>query len=485
MNDFMIMQVAMEASAMPPPASTAGSEDTNISGDDSFDSKLEKAMNTKPDDEALALATEAVAVLMQAPVNQPVNDGKAVETSEEDTLTVAQKLVALIEGQTQQVQPEILAVVGNESGDGEAEEAAQGTQAVFTEALANEKTQGAVASETPVVADANTLELAAELAVKAGAPQTKKAAAGSTSGAETAKTAQPNAGEQATENPVIDLVNALKTGSNGKAQAPVEVAKGNNDPSQPDTTDSASTSKQSVKTTSEANLGDVKIEVAKVANSGKQVADTTTTQTSSNSGEVAKPLVDETATTMQAAVSESRKVKTNLGKMEGDSPPQISTAGKAIQAQELDAQIKEPARLAEARLPEMISQVSKGIDLLSRADGQSLRIQLQPENMGKIEIRLSSGSDGITVTLNADTQLTGNLLERSLSELRTSLADAGVNLASLSVNSGNKQSTYQESKQWFSGKENRTVYGQENNSINEELSSVNPLHKDSAIDYRI
>jgi flagellar hook-length control protein FliK len=133
----------------------------------------------------------------------------------------------------------------------------------------------------------------------------------------------------------------------------------------------------------------------------------------------------------------------------------------------------------------MINQISKGIDLLSRADGQSLRIQLQPENMGKIEIRLSSGSDGVTVTLNTDTQLTGNMLERSLSELKTSLADAGVNLASLSVNSGNKQSTYQESKQWYPGKENRTNYGQQNNNVNEELPSVNSLYKDSAIDYRI
>jgi hypothetical protein len=318
MENFMIMQVAMEASAMPPPASTAGSDDTRPSEDASFDNELEKALNSKPDDEALALATEAVVVLLQTPVIQPMFDGNAPQAPETDALTIAQKLVALIEGQTQQTQPEILAVDGGNSGDGEAEKTGQkslATQVTFAEVLvaeapANEQAQGVVVAEPTTSAETEKLELAAETAVKTGNSQGKKATVESASASESSKSAQSGeastAAEQVAEKPVLDLTTNIKTDGDGKAKAPVEVAKGNNDPSQPDTSDGSTVSKQSGKTVDEANVGEIKIELTKTGNPGKQAADSTAAQASSNSSESAKPRVEENAAAEQAPVSESK-----------------------------------------------------------------------------------------------------------------------------------------------------------------------------------
>ncbi len=488
MDNFLIMQVAMEATAMPPPTSSVSSDETELSGDASFDSTLEKALNAQPDAETLALATEAVLVPLQSPVIQPMFDGDAVQVSEAEALALTQKMYALVEEQTQQAQSAMVAIVDSEQGAVDTAQAVQSTQASLTEATAKEGTTPVVVFETPVLVETSESQSAAQTMEMVSNAQGTKVTSESSSNSqipETELSSQASSrGEQTSEKPAVDLVDNVKANSDGKAQAPIDVAKSNNDPSQPDTTGETTLPKPEGKTVNEANNSELKIDLTKATLSGKQSADSMNAQASSVAVETTQPLVDETTATVQAPVSESRKVKANLGSMEGESPPQVSTGSRAVQSQDLDAQVKEPARLAEARTPEMINQITKGIDLLSRSDGQSLRLQLHPENLGKIDIRLSTGSEGVTVTLTTDMQLTGNLMERSLSELRTSLADAGINLASLSVNSGQQQTTDQESHQWFSGKESRNTYIKQNSS-NEELPSVNSGWKESAIDYRV
>jgi flagellar hook-length control protein FliK len=112
-------------------------------------------------------------------------------------------------------------------------------------------------------------------------------------------------------------------------------------------------------------------------------------------------------------------------------PPEVM--GQAVRQQVNDLQRMEPARLAEAHHPEIVEQLSRGIDTLTKTGQQSIRLQLYPENMGKIDMSLASDMDGVRIVIIADISTTSQLLERHLPELRQVLTQSGVNLSGLSV----------------------------------------------------
>ncbi|MBN1536738.1 MAG: flagellar hook-length control protein FliK [Anaerolineales bacterium] len=482
MSDSMFIQVAMEANAMPPPASQASHDKRKLADGASFDKNLEKAMDTEPDEEALALATEAVTPPSQSPEKQPRVEGETRQLAETEIPITD----TLVEGQAITSQAAMLAVVGAEVEAAEMVVHNQTSHAPLVEETANNATTTGMVSVSPDLVETGEMQAKAEVI----STPTKTQETASNTGAQPLEAEFSrilSAEEQTTEKAAPDVREELLSYSDAKSQTKIEKAIGKNDPMPPDTVDSgdASALKGGEKNITDTSSVEIKTDLTKVAASARQSTEAVNTQASSDIPETVQPqFVDDDAATAQAPVSESGKVKASLGKQEGESPPQAATAQRAVQSQMMDAQLKEPARLAEAHTPEMINQITKGIDLLSRTEGQSLRIQLHPENMGKIEIRLSSGSEGVTVTLNADIPMTGNLLQKNLSELRTSLADAGVNLASLSVNSGQQQTTYQESKQWFSGKESMNRYSNQNNLV-EELPSSKSSWKETEIDYRI
>jgi len=112
------------------------------------------------------------------------------------------------------------------------------------------------------------------------------------------------------------------------------------------------------------------------------------------------------------------------------------SAGKNVAASTIP---NEPARLAEARNGEIIKQVSHALESLTRGGQSTLRLQLNPQDMGRIDLRLTSSMDGLRVWIQADQAQTGRLLESSLNQLKQSLHEAGVQLSQLSVGQGNDQ----------------------------------------------
>jgi flagellar hook-length control protein FliK len=108
----------------------------------------------------------------------------------------------------------------------------------------------------------------------------------------------------------------------------------------------------------------------------------------------------------------------------------------------------EPARLTEAhpttiKIPESAVLVQVGRALESLGDSttmpNSVRVQLQPESLGRIELRVTHGEHGLRVTLTAENAATGQLLERRLDDLRQTLVASGVEVSGLSVSVGNGQ----------------------------------------------
>lgn len=106
----------------------------------------------------------------------------------------------------------------------------------------------------------------------------------------------------------------------------------------------------------------------------------------------------------------------------------------------------EPARLAEAQLPTIalspevvLPQIVRGVDSMARSGATSMHLQLHPEALGRIDVRVTSGADGMRVTLTADQAATGSLLQHNLADLRHTLTETGLSIAGLSVGVGQGQ----------------------------------------------
>jgi len=115
--------------------------------------------------------------------------------------------------------------------------------------------------------------------------------------------------------------------------------------------------------------------------------------------------------------------------VQASGPPSSSPAAKPI----------EPARLAEAHRPEIVQQVARELEVFGKSGQTSLRIQLYPEQLGRIDVRMISKADGVQIVIHAENASTASLLERDLNFLRESLVQAGVNLSGLTVGQGQAQ----------------------------------------------
>ncbi|MBN2555722.1 MAG: flagellar hook-length control protein FliK [Anaerolineales bacterium] len=106
----------------------------------------------------------------------------------------------------------------------------------------------------------------------------------------------------------------------------------------------------------------------------------------------------------------------------------------------------EPARLAEAQKPHILRQLTSAVKVLEESGQTSLKIQLQPESLGRIELQLISDQDGVRVSMIAESQPTSSLLQENMADLQRSLEDAGVELLDLSVGQHKQQHETPEEK---------------------------------------
>jgi flagellar hook-length control protein FliK len=129
-------------------------------------------------------------------------------------------------------------------------------------------------------------------------------------------------------------------------------------------------------------------------------------------------------------------------------PPEMVTASTPKRSEAASTLI-EPARLAEAQLkPAPLSgeaeivapQIVRGLETLVRSGRNLLNLQLHPENLGRIELQVATGAEGVRVTMTADQPATSALLQHHLNDLRQTLAESGLNVTALSIGVGQGQS---------------------------------------------
>jgi flagellar hook-length control protein FliK len=140
--------------------------------------------------------------------------------------------------------------------------------------------------------------------------------------------------------------------------------------------------------------------------------------------------------------------------------------------------------LVETKPLPIIQKISSEVVELAREQGKSMKIQIQPENMGKIDLRLVSNSDGMRIVMTTEVPATAKLLETHMDQLQRQLADAGVSISGMSVNSQNAQgqsANASQNQSSGSGRSSTPIFQQENETVAVAASRVSI----SGLDYRI
>jgi hypothetical protein len=98
---------------------------------------------------------------------------------------------------------------------------------------------------------------------------------------------------------------------------------------------------------------------------------------------------------------------------------------------------------------EVVQQVMRHINSNLKNGPTSMHLQLNPSELGAIDVQMVSDLHGVHVTFFAEQASTGKLLETQLDQLRTSLMDSGVHLSGLDIGqhnqSGQKGGSFEQS----------------------------------------
>ena len=105
---------------------------------------------------------------------------------------------------------------------------------------------------------------------------------------------------------------------------------------------------------------------------------------------------------------------------------ELKAAGAAVAVQSADAKI-------ESRALDMIQQVAKTVEASIQQGRNTLRMQLNPADLGALDIRLVSSGHRVSMTIVAEQASTGKMLESQVEQLRQNLANAGVQLSQMHV----------------------------------------------------
>ncbi|KAA3648399.1 MAG: flagellar hook-length control protein FliK [Chloroflexi bacterium] len=142
---------------------------------------------------------------------------------------------------------------------------------------------------------------------------------------------------------------------------------------------------------------------------------------------------EEVAADVKAVAKDNVEAKVDLEpEVNGIASTPQTQVTKSFQAGEL-------ARTAEARPVRILEQISSTLETLVDRGQTSLRLQLHPEHLGRIDLKLNSGNDGVQVWITPDASSTSQLLQAEVQQLKQSMQEAGVTLTDVNIGPGSQQ----------------------------------------------
>ncbi|HMZ06462.1 MAG TPA: flagellar hook-length control protein FliK, partial [Anaerolineales bacterium] len=115
----------------------------------------------------------------------------------------------------------------------------------------------------------------------------------------------------------------------------------------------------------------------------------------------------------------------------------VLDASGVVEQQKGAAEIKKMEKAAMKPLDlgaEVVEQITSQLKPHFKSGETSIRMQLNPQDLGTIEVQMTHNAQGVSVSFITEQSGTGQLLESQAGQLRQSLKDAGVQLANLNIN---------------------------------------------------
>ncbi len=94
---------------------------------------------------------------------------------------------------------------------------------------------------------------------------------------------------------------------------------------------------------------------------------------------------------------------------------------------------KMPVAQVDPMVTDVIEQITSHVKARVKGGETSIRMELNPGELGQIEVQVKHNAQGISVSFITEQSSTGQLLESQSNQLRQSLKDAGVQLMNLNI----------------------------------------------------
>jgi flagellar hook-length control protein FliK len=147
----------------------------------------------------------------------------------------------------------------------------------------------------------------------------------------------------------------------------------------------------------------------------------------------ARPEKEDIKTSQTTSADEKRiSVEKHQG-LKHASEPMATITSQAKVTETVEAAVKGPATQVNARAAELAQQIIRALKVRIQNGPTSMRLQLNPKDLGAIDVEMAKDSHGVSVTFFAEQASTGKLLETQMNELRQSLMDSGVQLSELNI----------------------------------------------------
>ncbi|HYK88136.1 MAG TPA: flagellar hook-length control protein FliK [Acidobacteriota bacterium] len=98
-----------------------------------------------------------------------------------------------------------------------------------------------------------------------------------------------------------------------------------------------------------------------------------------------------------------------------------------------DSPLQVPAEVPGARHSEFFLQVAEKFQILVRNGSGEIRVQLKPENLGRLEINAEAGAHGVIARIATESESVKSYLEGNLSQLQQSFQDQGLKVERIDV----------------------------------------------------
>jgi flagellar hook-length control protein FliK len=185
----------------------------------------------------------------------------------------------------------------------------------------------------------------------------------------------------------------------------------------------------------------------------------------------------------ETKISQSQQESSStLAALASSSSPAIETVDSKVAGKWSTPQINTQAG-------EVVQQILRQMSANLQSGPTSMHLQLNPKELGAIDVQMIKNAQGVSVTFFAEQASTGRLLETQMDQLRQSLKDSGIQVTNLNISQhgqpGQHSGSFKQAPQFAQYGNRSTAQSETKAEIESRLRPERIAGQLQGIDYRI